>query len=237
MMKNSFRLPYVIVCILTFLFGMHTMGSASAGGSPYIGMQPQELPAKAIIALGLSSKGAIAIRDVGRDTPAEQAGVRRGDILLSMNGQSVETLAQVIEIVTKGSPGDVFELTVLRNGEQVDLSLNTTEWPEQRQIKKNHVGQIPSLGLTTAALTSKIREQFNLRWDSEGVVVTLVDPAKGVSEIIQRGDVIVQYNQESVWLPEQLLAAYEKAHEAKLKSSILLLERPGGYVFIMLPVH
>lgn len=238
MMKINFRFFRFVACVFGFLFLMsYSSGGAIAGESPYIGMQPQELPEKAIKALGLSAEGAIAIRDVGRDTPAEQAGVRRGDILLTMNGESVETLAQVIDIVSKGSPGDVFELTVLRQGEKIDLNLSTTEWPERLQVKKNHVGQIPALGLTTAALTPKIREQFGLRWDSEGVVVTLVDPSKGISEIVRRGDVVVQFNQQPVWLPEHLLEAYDKAKEAKLTSALLLLERPDGYLFIMLPVR
>jgi len=200
-------------------------------------MQPQELPQKAIDALGLSTKGAVAIRDVGRDTPAGQAGVQRGDILLSMNGKPVETLAQVIDIVGKASPGDIFDLVVMRNGQTVNLSLVTTPWPESRSIKKNFVGQIPALGLTTSALSAKIREQFGIRWDSEGVLVTLVDPSKGVSEIIQRGDVIVQFNQQAVWLPEQLIAVYGSARDAGKTVALLLLERPDGYVFVLLPVR
>lgn len=219
------------------LSGFLVSGSAVAGDAPYIGMQPQELPPKAIAALGLSSKGVVAIRDVGRDTPAERAGVRRGDILLSMNGEPIESLAQVIAVVTKASPGDVFDLAVLRNGEEVDLSLTSIPWPESRKIEKNYIGKIPALGLTTSALSTKIREQFNIRWDSEGVVVTLVDPVKGVSEIIKRGDVIVQFNQQPIWLPAQLIAAYDAAKGAEKPVGLLLLERPEGYVFILLPVR
>ncbi|NQV44648.1 MAG: PDZ domain-containing protein [Rhodospirillales bacterium] len=224
----------LLAIVFTCLLGN---GRADAGGAPYIGMQPQELPQKAIDALGLSSKGVVAIRDVGRGTPAEQAGVRRGDIMLTLNGEQIETLDQVIAIVTKASPGDVFGLTVLRNGEKVDLSLTSIPWPESRKIKKNFVGQIPALGLTTAALSTKIREQFGVRWDSEGVVVTLVDPSKGVSEIIKRGDVIVQFNQQPVWLPAQLISAYEAAKGSGKATALLLLERPDGYVFILLPVR
>jgi len=174
---------------------------------------------------------------VGRNTPAARAGVQRGDVLISFNGERIETLAQVIAVVTKASPGDVFDLTVLRRGAEIDLSLTTEEWLEPRQIKNTFIGQVPSLGLTIGALTEKIRTQFGIRWDSEGVVVTLVDPSKGVSEVIKRGDVIVQFNQQPVWLPEQLIAAYGAAKEAKMSAALLLLERLNGYVFIMLPVQ
>lgn len=226
--------------IVAALFAVPVLLGLSAGAladSPYVGMQPQELPKNAALALGFSgADGVVAVRDVGRDTPAGRAGIQRGDVLLSMNGEDIQTLAQVIAIVTKGSPGDVFELTMLRNGKEIEVTLETTEWPEQRRIQKNHIGQIPALGLTTGALTKAIREQFGVRWDSEGVIVTLVDPSKGVSEVIKRGDVIVQFNQQPVWLPEHLIEAYDKAKEAKKKAALLLLERPEGYVFITLPV-
>lgn len=232
--RLAMTIAMTIIGLLVFLGA----GNAVAGGTPYISMQPQEMPEKAIVALGLSgAKGVVAIRDVGRDTPAERAGVRRGDVLLSFNGERVETLAQVIAVVTKASPGDVFDLTVLRRGEEIDLSMTTEEWPEPRQIKKTYIGQVPALGLTVGALTEKVRTQMGIRWDSEGVVVTLVDPSKGVSEVIQRGDVITQFNQQPIWLPEQLIEAYGAAKEAKMTAALLLLERPGGFVFIMLPVQ
>ncbi len=236
MMRSGISIRFAVAAIsLLFLAGV---GSAVAGGPPYIGMQPQELPKNAITALGLSGEtGVVAIRDVGRDTPAARAGVQRGDVLISFNGERIETLAQVIAVVTKASPGDVFDLTVLRRGEEIDLSLTTEEWPEPRQIKNTFIGQVPSLGLTIGALTEKMRTQFGIRWDSEGVIVTLVDPSKGVSEVIRRGDVIVQFNQQPVWLPEQLIAAYGAAKEAKMTAALLLLERLDGYVFIMLPVQ
>lgn len=231
--QSPTRLAVMVLTFTTFLI----FGLQAQAGSPYVGMQPQELPKLAATALGLSgSKGAVAIRDVGRDTPAAEAGVRRGDVLVSMNGEKIHALAEVIAIVTKASPGDVFDLTVLRDGKEVDLSIKTREWPEQRQIKKTAVGQVPAIGLTTAALTRKIREQFGVRWDSEGVVVTLVDPSKGVSEVIKRGDVIVQFNQAPIWMPEHLIDAYKDAKEAKRKAALVLLERPEGYVFITLPV-
>lgn len=229
--------PTRLLAALLALPLLLALETTALAGSPYVGMQPQELPKNAAKALGFSgSDGVVAIRDVGRDTPAGRAGIQRGDVLLSMNGEDVQTLAQVIAIVTEASPGDVFELTMLRNGEKIDVSLKTTEWPEQRIIKKNYIGQIPALGVTTGALTKKIRDQFSIRWDSEGVLVTLVDPSKGVSEVIKRGDVIVQFNQQPVWLPEHLIEAYTKAKAAKKKAALVLLERPEGYVFITLPV-
>lgn len=223
---------------LFFISGLLLLPISDAhADSPYVGMQPQELPKIAAEALGFSaSDGVVAIRDVGRDTPAGDAGVKRGDVLMSMNGQDISSLAQVIDIVTKASPGDVFDLTVLRNGEKIDIALTTSEWPEQRRIKKNYVGQIPAIGVTTTALTQKIRTQFGIRWDSEGVLVTLIDPSKGVSEVIKRGDVIVQFNQQPVWLPEQLIAAYTAAKDEKKKAALVLLERAEGYVFITLPI-
>ena len=230
---------------LSVLLIMLLWASLVDADSAYVGMQPQELPELAIDALGFSDaqnssnsqKGVVAIRDVGRDTPAANAGVKRGDILLSIDGERIKNLSQLVNLVANSIPGDVLELLIIRHGKEINIQLTLGSWPKQRQITKSYAGQIPAIGIVTAALTQKIREQFGIRWDSEGVIVTIVDPSKGIAEVIKRGDVIVQFNQEPIWLPEQLLVAYNKAKSLKKQAALLLIERSNGYAFITLPVR
>ncbi len=223
----------VLVVLLQAFINVSTHAAERA----YLGMQPQELPQQALTALGIDAPSGIMIRDVGRDTPAADAGVMRGDLLLSMDGEKVTSLAQLVSVAQSLSPGKTVELSVMRSGETVNLEMLVGSWPEARDIKKTSVGQVPGLGLTVIALADPIREKFNIRWDSEGLLVSLVDPSKGISEIIQRGDIIVQVNQQNVWLPEQFIEIYNAAKDAQQRQIILLLERIDGYLLIMLPVR
>jgi serine protease Do len=212
-------------------------GPVSAAERAYLGMQPQEIPAQAMAALGIDAPSGIMIRDVGRDTAAADAGVRRGDMLLSLDGTDITSLVQLISVAQSLKPGSKVNLSVLRVGETLELSMVVGAWPEARDVKKNYVGQIPALGLTMTALPPKVREQFSVRWDSEGLLVSLVDPSKGISEIIKRGDIIVQVNQQRVWLPDQAIRIYQAAKDSGKRQVLLLLERTDGYILVMLPVR
>jgi len=54
---------------------------------------------------------------------------------------------------------------------------------------------------------------------------------------MKRGDVIVQVNQKDVWLPNQVITAYQDAKAAKRDRLLLLVERLGAYEFMLLPVR
>ena len=96
---------------------------------------------------------------------------------------------------------------------------------------------LPNAGLTLAAITPKIRKRFNLRWGAVGVLVTLIDPEHAQRTVMKRGDVIVQVNQKDVWLPNQVITAYQDAKAAKRDRLLLLVERLGAYEFMLLPVR
>ena len=224
--------PIILVLLLAL-----TGGTLSAAERAYLGMQPQELPADAMAALGIDAPSGIMIRDVGRDTAASDAGVQRGDLLLSLDGTDITSLTQLVSVAQALTPGRTVDLSILRAGEALGLSMTVGSWPASRDITKSFVGQVPALGLTMIALPPKARAKFAVRWDSEGLLVSLVDPSKGISEIIKRGDIIVQINQQDVWLPEQFIEIYQAAKDAKKRQVLLLLERIDGYMLIMLPVR
>ena len=146
-------------------------------------------------------------------------------------------MTQLISVVQTLSPGDDVKLLVVRDGRELSLNLVVGSWPESQSIKKSNVGQVPALGLTMVGLTKEVREQFGLRWDTEGLLVSLVDPSKGISEIIQRGDVVVQVNRQDVWTPQQVIDIFKAAKDAGQRQVVLLLERATGNELILLPVR
>ncbi len=210
--------------------------SVQAADKPYIGMQLQELPPEAIVALGLRGEKFVMVRDVGRNTPAGLAGIRPGDLVLSFAGSDVSSLSGLVRLMGDVEPGDAVDVTLRRAGDTIETTIHTTLWPESQSLQKAAVGQVPAIGVTLVGLTREIRGQFGIRWDAQGLLVSLVDPSKGVSEIIQRGDVIVQVNQRDVWLPQQVIEIYAEAKAAGQRQILVLLERSDSNAMIMLPV-
>ena len=70
---------------------------------------------------GRPGSGAV-ITEVTSGSPADEAGLQTGDVVVSANGRSISGLGGLVAIIRDGEPGSELQLTVLRDGERVDLS-------------------------------------------------------------------------------------------------------------------
>ncbi|MGB0671122.1 MAG: hypothetical protein ACPGNT_06460, partial [Rhodospirillales bacterium] len=153
------------------------------------------------------------------------------------DGKPVTTFYGLVDWILAGEIGQSVPVTVLRQGEKKHLTLVLTDKPGPWRDQKKAVAAVPELGLTLATITQKVREGFNLRWASRGVLVTLTDVVKSQGLGLSRGDVIHQINQRDVWEPDQILKAYGEAKQQGRKHLLALIERPTGFVLAFLPVR
>ncbi|MEO5337276.1 MAG: PDZ domain-containing protein [Magnetospirillum sp. WYHS-4] len=211
-------------------------GSTAAGEAGFVGMQIQGSSAPVAQALGLPQPKGVLVRDVALGGPAAEAGFRRGDLILRFDNREVSTFEGLLALVRETRVGVQVPVTVLRGGQTVDLTLRTGEWPAAWKVVQNAVATLPHMGVTLASLTQKTREAFELRWGTTGVVVSLLDPDKEGAKVLRRGEVVLQVNQEDVWLPEQVLAQVEKAKAAGRPNLLILVEGRDGFRYSLLPV-
>ena len=221
--------------------------SSAAGETPFVGMQIQGLSPEAAGALGLGNTAWVLVRDVALGGPAAEAGFRRGDLIVEFAGKPVQSFEQLVSQVAALTPGLSVDATVQRDGgRRVKLSLKAGIRPEAWREAPDKFAVLPDLGLTFAAITPKVRQQFGVRWGSTGVLVTLVDEVKaqtaGRTVDLRRGEIVVAVNQRPVWQPDQVLAAYAEARKAGRKALLLLVEGTegasrNGFRFSLLPVQ
>jgi serine protease DegS len=93
----------------------------------YVGLVPEELTRVESAALGIDPNLGILLSDVVEESPAEQAGLVRGDVILTINGEPIRSRQQALLIVARLNPGDVVELEGLRNGQQFNVSVTAAE--------------------------------------------------------------------------------------------------------------
>lgn len=211
--------------------------AARAEEAAFVGMQIQGSTPEISTALGLKEPGGVLVRDVALGGPSADAGFHRGDLIVKFAGKDIDTFETLVGIVKGLNPGDKVPVKVLRQGKSVDLILETGAWPESWRVTKNAFATIPEVGLTLASLTQKVRESFNVRWGSTGIVITLINPEKAQNMDLQRGELILQVNQEDVWLPDQLIAKFQAAKKDGQTTLLLLVEGVGGFRFSLLPVR
>jgi len=220
--------------VLALVFGSIASAQAEPGFS---GMQLQGVGERIAKALGMEKPMGVLIRDVAVGEAAAKAGLERGDLIVEFADRKIDTFDSLIKAATKTSVGQTVEVEVLRGGKKVEVKMTLGRKPPTWKIANGAVANLPDAGLTLAAITPNIRKRFNLRWGAVGVLVTLIDPEHAQRTIIKRGDVIVQVNQKDVWLPSQIVTAYQDAKTAKRDRLLLLVERLGAYEFMLLPVR
>jgi len=223
-----------VVAVWAFSYGVGAPAGAAEFG--FSGMQVQGMKPAIAEALGLKAAEGVLVRDVALGGPADEAGVERGDLILRFDGKKVDTFKRLVSIVTKTKPGQAVSLTVKRAAGEKVLKMKLGQKPPSWKVTKGAVIAFSEIGITLAAVTPKIRKRFNIRWGTNGVLVTLIDPAFADRMLLRRGDVIVQINQQWVWMPDQVRKAYDEAKKDGRKQLLMLVERIGGFEYMMLPV-
>ena len=173
------------------------------------------------------------VDEVTHGGPADKAGIKNGDVIRKLNGQTVDDSNQLTAMVTDMNPGSGVTLDILRDGQPMTIRLTLGERPANLPATVG-AGQTLSegalRGITVQNLTPDLRDQLGLPSDVRGVVVTEVDPNSPAAQTLQQGDVIESINRHQV---NSVQDFNRWAMEAK-GQTLLRINRQGngGYVVI-----
>jgi len=212
-----------------------TSGTVARG---YLGVQIQPVTADIAEALGLEQAEGAMVAEVQPDTPAAQAGLRSGDVILALDGQAVSGPEALSSLVASLEPGDRVGLEVWRSDEAVDLTVTLaalpgSEAPDTSDAPTDGVA-VPELGLTLQPLTPDLRETWGLSEATQGVAVLGVeDPSR---TDIQEGDVIVSVQRTEVETVEDVREAVDAATTEGRSSILVLIDRAGTRTFVAIPL-
>lgn len=195
------------------------------------------------------SRGAL-VASVTKDGPAEAAGVKAGDIILSFNGVNITQMKDLPRIVAETKIETEVSMRVWRDGkvQALNITVGELEVAEEKEMleqenkkqesKAEAASNVELLGLKLAQLTDSLKKRFNMESSAKGVVVTAVAPgSEAARKRIAPGVQIIEFNQEIVKSPEQIQELYEKAVEAKKKTILLLLKQGSVSRFVALKLN
>jgi serine protease Do/serine protease DegQ len=191
-----------------------------------IGVQIQDLTPDLAEALGTTHQKGAVVAQVIPGTPADAAGIQRGDVIAEMNGEPVGGSSDLRNMVGLLRVGDAVRLTIERDGEPMTIELAVGESGE---IALGAGSQIPQLqGVVLGPLTPS----SPLHGEVEGVLVIEVEVDTPAWEAgLREGDVIVEVNRRKVEDTGEILEALE----GSLPPLLLNIRRGDGARFILIP--
>lgn len=182
------------------------------------------------------SEGAI-IADLQENGPAAKAGVQRGDVITSINGEKIKNSQDVVFSIRKKMQGEKVDLEIYRDGKKqvVNVTLGEIEGGKKEQGKES--GKSPEqparrssarMGMTVSEITSELKDTYKLK-SSEGLVVVNVERGSQGQRIgIQPGDVVLEVNKMKM----TKIADWEKAMSSNSKVLAMLVSRGGATIYI-----
>ena len=186
-----------------------------------IGIKPETMtPEKAkSLALPIETRGAF-VASVNKDMPADKAGIRKGDVITSINGLPIESESSMRRTIGETKPGTQLKVSVLRDGKQSDISVTVGELDESA-LMASASESMEVLGMNLGPVSSEVQEEYALN-DGEGVEVKSVSRQSPFAATIPPGVVILSVNGKKVNNPVEFSDAAEAAFK---KGSIRLVVR------------
>lgn len=204
----------------------------------WLGVEIQPVTRSIAESLGLDEpKGAI-VASVMPGGPAEEAGVKSGDVILGVNGKEVSSINTLPGLVAAVAPGKEAEFHVLRHGKERDISVKLGTRGEPKQVAAASEGEDSALGLTLSGLDQSTRAQFGIPAEAKGVLITGLDPdSEAATTGLNVGDLIVQVSGKPVASPADVEASIKVAKNSARKSVLLLVRKDDQQRFVALPIR
>ncbi|MDD5544746.1 MAG: DegQ family serine endoprotease [Acidobacteriia bacterium] len=191
---------------------------------------------------GLKEATGAIVSSVEPGSPAAEAGIKRGDIVLDLDGAPIENRSQLAWRVSQTPLGQVAHLKVWRGDSAIALDVKVAEMPktvgEQGENAPPEGGEFTNVlnGISVQNLTREMARQLNLPMGTTGVVITDVKAGSAADDAgLQRGDVIQEVNRQEVRTVDDFNRIAAKI--GKADTVLLLVNRGGSSIYIGLSVE
>lgn len=197
----------------------------------WLGVMIQDVTPDLAKSFGLKETKGVLISDVTKGSPAEKAGLKRGDVVKGLDEHEVENAHTLSRLVAATQPNSKAKLGIIRAGKEKTIEVTIGTMPQKVE------GQLPekatAWGLSVQDITPELAQQLGLNPDEQGVVISGVDPGSPAGEAgLRTGDVVKEVNRQEIHNLNEYNQAIEKAKQDK--SLLFVIKRGGGTLYVVI---
>ncbi len=152
-------------------------------------------------ALGLDEPKGALVNQVTEDSPADDAGIKDGDVILRVNGKKIDDSSELVNIIANFPPGKKVEVMVWRDGKKKNIKVELGERPGSESLRKEAAEKLENiLGLEVGELTPENMSKFKVDYEGQNgvLVVNVKRGSAAAKEGIRPGDLVVSVNRKPV---------------------------------------
>ena len=218
----SFAVPSNIV--KKIVYDLMDFGSVKRA---VLGITMQPIDDKIAGDLKLSSLNGVYIVEVSKSGAADKAGVKAGDVLVAIDSIKITTPSSVQETVSRFSPGDKAELSVIRGGKELKLNV-VFKGTAQENGEKTSDGAIAFYGSSIKEASKETLEKMGLK---SGVEIVSVGPGKLMDAGATEGFIILYVNDQPVKTPKDIIDIVKKSKRSVVVEGVTSAGRSAYFAF------
>ncbi|VAX29781.1 HtrA protease/chaperone protein [hydrothermal vent metagenome] len=172
----------------------------------WLGVTIQDMTPELAEKFGLKTAAGALVSDVFKDSPAQKAGIKRGDVIIEYDGKAITSVSSLRNMVARSKVGSEVEITVVRNSTRNKFRVVVNELPKEfSEVSSTPPEEKPDdvkalAGITVTELTGAIAKQLGINQSEKGVVVLNVDSDSAAQEAgIKKGDVIQEIDRKRIY--------------------------------------
>jgi Do/DeqQ family serine protease len=205
----------------------------------YIGAYLQDVDPNLARAFKIPNNSGVVITKIDPNTPAEKAGLKEGDVVTQVNGESVVDVQGLRNRIASMAPGSTADLHIFRNGNPSDVRVTLAERPADLEARNSRQGRGGDQGgsvhsglegVSVEDIDSGVIQQLQLPKGTTGVVVAEVDESSAAADAgLRQGDIIEQVNRQ----PVKNASDFNRlVGQSKGNTTLLLVNRGGVRNFV-----
>jgi Do/DeqQ family serine protease len=192
-----------------------------------LGITMQPIDDKIAEELKLSSRNGVYIVEVLKNSAADKAGLKKGDVLVAVDSVKITTPSSVQEVVSRFSPGDKAELTVIRDGKEKTFEVVFKGTAQENGTVADD-GSVAFYGSALKAADKETLEKFGLK---NGVQIVELGAGKLKDAGAVEGFIILYVNDQPVKTPQEVVEIVKKSKRSVFVEGITPSGRTGYFGF------